>query len=112
MHMTKQCYHVIAYRILTYLYDCLKRGHKIDKDIISAETLVIEYSYWVYILKHLRQGGYVDGGYQGETLSGAPTIRLDLLEITPDGIEYMEQNSTMAKARDFLKTLKEIVPGM
>lgn len=110
--MARNDYHVLAYRILAHLYDCVRNGRKIDPDAISAEALGIEHSYWVYILRTLREAGHVNGGWQGDTLGGGPAIRLDLLEITPDGIEYMQQNSTMSKARDFLRTLKETVPGL
>lgn len=34
------------------------------------------------------------------------------LAITPKGIEYVVDNSAMQKAKNFLKELKEIVPGV
>lgn len=34
------------------------------------------------------------------------------LEITPLGIEYLQNNSTIEKAKKFLKALKEICPGL
>jgi hypothetical protein len=33
-------------------------------------------------------------------------------EITMDGIEFMQENSAIARAKAFLKELKEIVPGL
>lgn len=32
--------------------------------------------------------------------------------ITPAGIEYIEDDSKMNKVKGFLKTLKEIIPGI
>ncbi|MCC8192152.1 MAG: YjcQ family protein [Ruminococcus sp.] len=41
-----------------------------------------------------------------------PSVKLDNIAITPSGIEFLQNNSTMAKAKNFLKTLKEIIPGL
>ena len=43
---------------------------------------------------------------------GSPGIRMNEIMITPKGIDFLQNNSSMAKAKNFLKTLKEIVPGL
>lgn len=35
----------------------------------------------------------------------------DGIKITPKGIEYLQDNGAMKKAAEFLKSIKEIVPG-
>ena len=32
--------------------------------------------------------------------------------ITPKGIDFLLSNSAMSRAKDFLKTLKETIPGL
>jgi len=34
------------------------------------------------------------------------------LMITPEGIEYLQNNSAIGRARAFLKSLRESVPGI
>ncbi len=36
--MTKNDYHVIVYYLLSYLYDCLKRGRPLDGSVIQLEA--------------------------------------------------------------------------
>ncbi|MCD7773500.1 MAG: YjcQ family protein [Ruminococcus sp.] len=110
--MAKNDYFVIAYRILAYLYACLKSDVKVDTDEISPERLNINLRYWLYILEHLQNDGYIEGVYIGKLLGGMPSVKLEDIAITPSGIEFLQNNSTMAKAKNFLKTLKEIIPGL
>lgn len=37
---------------------------------------------------------------------------LSNLQITPKGIEYLQENSTMQKVKTALKDFKEIIPGI
>ena len=113
--MARDDYFVIAYRILAYLYVCLKSGEKPDISYVSAnsEALQISQNYWEYIIRHL----YEDGNLEGVSLMpvvgrGSPGIRMNEIMITPKGIDFLQNNSSMAKAKNFLKTLKEIVPGL
>ena len=112
--MAKDDYHVIAYRILAYLYICLKAGEDIDMQSIQAEELHINQRYWEYIMRHLYQEGYIEGLYLvpviGKEEKGVKITRA--LMITPAGIDFLESNSAMSRAREFLKTLKETIPGL
>ena len=83
--MSKDDYFVLVYRILTYLYYCLKEGIAPDMEYLTFNTkyFPICESYWEYIID---------------------------INITPKGIEYLTDNSNMQKAKDFLKSIKEIVP--
>lgn len=109
--MAKNDYHVIAYRILIYLYECLKSGERINERVISAEVLHIVPSYWDYIMIHLYEDGYIEGVSVISALGGKTVKMHPELQITPKGIEFLEENSMMGKAKEFLKTLKETIPG-
>lgn len=116
MIMAKDDYYVLAYRILAYLYLCLKEGEIPDQNYIGpdSETLNISRNYWEYIMAHLYQDGYLEGIALVPTVGKVnPGIKiLRSVMITPKGIEFLQDNSAMSKAREFLKTLKETIPGL
>ncbi len=109
--MAKNDYFVIAYRILAYLYACLKAGEKANVEVISAEKLGIHNRYWTNILIMLYEGGYISG-ISVYYVCAEKDIKILDINITQKGIEFLQENSSMAKAKEFLKTLKEIIPGI
>ena len=48
--MAQNDYFVIVYRVLKYLYDCLKKGEKPEAEYLVASTYNIPENYWIYIL--------------------------------------------------------------
>ena len=113
--MSKDDYHVIAYRILIYLYACIKQGQKPSLDYLQYNTddFPVGKDYWYYILENLYISGYIEGVSIVPILGDSKCVKLtDSLRITPLGIEYIQENSTMQKAKSFLKELKEIIPGL
>ncbi len=109
--MAKNDYFVIVYRILTYLYDCFMAGEQPDAGMFGPDALGINNGYWTNIMESISTEGYVIGVVLVPRLGGAPGIKLVNLKITQKGIEYLQENSKMQKAADFLKSIKEIVPG-
>lgn len=114
--MAKDDYFVIAYRILAYLYACLKAGEPVDIKYLKYGTddFPVNSAYWEYILRHLYDDGYIEGvalvpitGRQTKGVKLTPAV-----SITPAGIEYLHENSTIQKAKAFLKDIKEIIPGL
>lgn len=112
--MAKNDYFVLAYRILAYLYDCLKKGKRPDWEYMMYETkqFPVGEDYFVYVFEQLYSEGYIEGillfvqnGYCG--IKDAPCIR-----ITQKGIEFLQENSSMKRAAQFLKSLKETIPGL
>lgn len=112
--MAKDDYFIIAYRILCYLYVCLKAGEQPDFRVVCAEELGISQNYWEYIIRHLYEDGYVEGVSLIPMIGrGTPGIKLNMdFMITPLGIDFLQNNSAMSKAKDFLRTLKETIPGL
>ncbi|MFP5527740.1 YjcQ family protein [Peptococcus simiae] len=115
--MAKDDYHVIVYYLLSYLYDCLKKGRPVDKSIIRLEAYPeeIDPDYYSYILEHLLKDGLIEGLYTCEapSLGSKKVVQFRGLEdtcIAPAGISYLQENSFMKKAYETLKTLKDIMP--
>lgn len=111
--MAKDDYFVIVYQILAYLYSCLKDGEDIDPKLLEPDSkyLNINERYWAYIMEHMQEQGFIEH----ITLKFAMRHQLaqyDLsrCRITPKGIEYLCENSTIKKAYRFLKDAKSIIP--
>ena len=114
--MAKNDYHVLACRVLAYLYAYLKAGSE-----VSAEYLTDIFckagageDYQDYVLRQLFQSGYLEDvqtvDLPGKAFPGVKPARG--LMITPEGIEYLQNNSAIGRARAFLKALRESVPGI
>jgi len=111
--MSKDDYHVLAYQLLSYLYDCLRRGDNPETRCVTwssgDEREKVNERYWNYILVHLRDAGYIEGLSFRRTFGdcdGKPFITR-WLNITPNGIEYLKDNRMMKKARLFIKGLAD-----
>ena len=114
--MAKNDYFPVVFRILAYLYACLKAGEAPDIEYLKpdSEALLIYPAYWEYIMRHLLEDGYLEGvkliPVAGREL---PAVKLTpAVMITPKGIEFLQENSMMNKAKKFLKSLKELTPGL
>lgn len=113
--MAKDDYHVIAFRILAYLYDCAKTGEKPDlRELRKSEPILEELtdSYWQYVIKHIYLDGYAEGVKIGNVVGSSEQVDARDIVITPKGIEYLENDSIMKKAYKYLKAAGAIVPGM
>lgn len=111
--MARDDYFVIAAKVLDYLYKCLKKGIAPDPELLSPEALGINESYWNYVFQNLAEYGYITGVITRK-LMGNPEIQVKIqygsLKITPLGIEYLAENSTMKKALETLQTIKDLIP--
>ena len=110
--MAKDDYHVILYQILSYLYQSLKLGQKIDPQMLmrDGKMFQINQRYYEFIMESILLEGYVSGIQIEETMSGKYVIGLEHMYITPKGIEYLMDNSFIKKAQRFAKELKEMTP--
>lgn len=60
---------------------------------------------------NLLEEGYIKGIVVEETIDGMLEIyNLGECQITPKGIEYLTDNSTINKAKEFFKDLKDVIP--
>ena len=109
--MVKDDYYVIVYKILSYLYQCLKLGKKIDEKCIDNDNkyISINLDYWKYIIVKLIDEEYISDVQYDRTWCGEIIVsNLDQAQITPKGIEYLNENSLMEKAKKFLKEQKKL----
>ena len=103
-NMAANDYHVIAYQILLYLYDCLKKGIDPNEQALNAyrELHNINIRYWSRILFDLEKKGYI------EYLHVIPLSNVEwkiaqikgATSITGDGVEYLVDNSLMQKIKN------------
>ena len=112
--MAKDDYHVIVYKILAYLYQCLKNGENIKACNLECTNkyFQINKNYWQYILFHLQDSEMIEGimFVDIDGLDIPYPANLENCRITPKGIEYLCDNSLIEKAKKFLKEIKEITP--
>lgn len=112
--MAKDDYYVIVYQILSYLYQRLKKGEDVDPRQISVKSdfFSINKRYWSYIMVNLYKEGYIDGVILVEIDNADPTVMgLERCQITPAGIAFLTENSTIEKAKRFFAEAKDyIVP--
>lgn len=108
--MAQNDYFVIVYRVLKYLYDCLKKGEKPEAEYLVASTYNIPENYWIYILLSLINEAYIKGIRVDFTKDGVIFGDLQEAIITPKGIEYLFENSLIEKAKKTLKDVKDMIP--
>lgn len=110
--MAKDDYFALAYKLLRYLYKCLKTNDRPDWDIIAPNTkhFPIHEEYFIYLLENLIADGYITGIIPVKAV-GHPTRFKEVengIYITPKGIEYLEENAMMKKAAKTLGAAAEI----
>lgn len=107
--MPKDDFFAIAYRILDYLYTCMREGRRVDPDPImyDSKAINISQSYWNDIMIELYNNGYIKGVAVIKALNQPDQIKISDLSITLKGIEYLQDNSKMKKAAGCVKTVLE-----
>lgn len=107
--MEKDNFFIITYRILKYLSECMKLGEKPIK--LKYENYDINEKYFNEILLILYNKGFITGIKNITDMSDEfSKILIISPKITYEGLEFLENNSTLEKAKNALKTIKNIVP--
>lgn len=110
--MAKDDYFVLVYKILKYLYKCLKSGTSIDFNYLAYETkdFPVHKEYWEYILEKLTEDGYIEGVYVFRSDTGFTSVKYtSSMRITPLGIEYLEDNKMMKKVANAVKDISSFL---
>lgn len=109
--MAKDDYFVLVNKFLRYLYKCLKRSSSPDLNLLAPNTqdFPVSEEYFCYMLTHLLADGYIEGIAECKTIGGPVQLKETTgLSITPKGIEYLEENSTMKRVTELLGPAGEI----
>jgi hypothetical protein len=108
--MAKNDYFVIVYRLLKYLYGCLKESKQPDREVLDAAYFGIGQDYWEYIIRTLYKEGYIEGivlvPLIGQT---EPGIKFVNIRITPSGIQYLSENSMFKKVKEAIHDVADIL---
>ena len=101
--MAKDDMHVVIYKILTYLYQCLKEG--VEPNVRQAQKLCgINAVYWNAVVDDCIDNGYIK--VPVKTLFGNG---YEKLRITSAGVEYLDDAKPMNKVKQVLGEAFEVV---
>lgn len=90
------------YRILSTLHTAMDL-EEWDSKLLSPEELGLSHPMWSRLMAMLLKEGYITGGEAWESFDVSyPKVKLVRPEITLKGLEYLEENSLMKKARKML----------
>lgn len=107
--MAKDDYFVLVYKILAYLYTCLKEGTPPNPEMLPANSsfLNINDVYWTYIMDNLQKQGLICGLVISPAWGSRIVVSgLENCQITPDGIAYLFENDLLSRAKELLKILR------
>lgn len=109
--MAQDSMRVIMYKILRYLYECDRKGkHPRKEDFChDCQMFHIPERYWFSVMEELLSKGYIKGFSVIRTKSGGIIQMHDNAGITCDGSEFLEDNSGMRKAADFVGNAFSVV---
>ena len=104
--------HVVVFKILSYLYSCMRKGERPCERHLrhDGDVLAIPYRYWATVIKDMLSRGYVEGFVVTESWGGDPMVAIGEPRITMEGVEFLQSNSMMARALGFLRETKSALP--
>lgn len=107
--MAQDDMHVVMYKILSYLYKCMKDGVKPERAMYSADAMGINEAYWQCIMVELTRRKLVRG-FEVISTAGDDYVTARNPSITMEGVEFLMENSMMRKAFEFLRDTKSAIP--
>ena len=111
--MAKNDYYVIVYRVLMYLYNCLRQDEVVDMQKLTPEYLHINQRYFEHIFDTLNDEGLILNKAYYEDMLGKH-LESDIM-ISPKGISFLHENSTIDKVKKSVKEIAVIIsdiPGL
>lgn len=108
--MAQNDMYVVMYKILAYLYDCMKRGIEPEDARWSAQALGIPASYWTSIVEELVGHGFVAGVNVDHFINGEALVTPIGPRVTMEGVAFAQENSMMGKAKASLQDAKAAIP--
>ena len=107
--MAQNDMYVVMYKIVAYLYDCMKRGAEPDPAQWDCAAMGIPEPYWASIVEQLVSHGYLSG-VQVWHSDGRTKVAPARPQVTMEGVAFAQENSMMGKARKSLMDAKAAVP--
>lgn len=111
--MAKDDYDVIVYRILVYLYACMKRKIMYEDTTFQAAVRknVESDEYFTDILRMMQSEGLIEGLTFTRAWGGDVILLSEVKDakITADGIRYLKENSAMNTVGEKLKESVDII---
>ena len=110
--MAQDDMHVLIYKVLAYLYDCMKKGEQPDRGMLSCNGMLfgsVPESYWNSVWIQMLDKELVKGVGVAHYDNSAHVI-LASPEVTLDGVEFMQENTMMKKALKVLQDAKSSLP--
>lgn len=111
--MAKDDYDVIVYRVLTYLYACLKHKIIFEESTFQAAVKknVESDEYFRAVLHMMQEEELIRGLVFTKAWGGEYLLASDLrdAEITAAGIRYLKENGTMKRVCEMLKPTADII---
>ena len=100
----------IIYKILKELERNMG-NEDFDNYLISAERMKIPYAQWEHLIILLVDSGYIAGVITSKSMPDKFRHIVEPMEpyITMKGLEYLAENSFMAKAKELLKMAGDII---
>lgn len=97
---------VLMYKILRYLYECLKNGKEANLEDFAwnSKMMDVPKSYWLEVIAVLIEKGYIRGFLvmRNKTKDAGLFAQTDPpFKITYEGVCFLNENSGMKKAKDF-----------
>lgn len=114
--MAKDDYDVIVFKILTYLYSCLKGKATFNKSVfdalISKQSITDE--YLTNILRMMSSDGLIEGISFAKAWGNTYIMISDYddLLITSSGIKYLKENSKMNEVKKYLENIPGLVADL
>lgn len=106
--MAKDDFNVVAYKVLAYLYACLKAG-AVPSEAEAREVAKVNEVYFYAVVSSLSSNGLVEPVKEFRDMNGDIIGLSGRLCITMAGAEYLEQNATMKRIARFLGKAFEAV---
>jgi hypothetical protein len=110
--MSRDDYFAIVYSILKYLYGCLKSGEPVRWDRLDADLYKVPADYWEYVLIHMEKDALIEGISVRRMDDGKKHAKITpRFQITPKGIEYLQDNSLFQRVKDVFLDLSNFIPS-
>lgn len=101
--MAKNDMDVIMYKILKYLYECMKNDKEAELAAFAwnSKMFDIPQNYWCEIIITLVKKGYIVGFDIISSKDGVMIQPDKPFKITFEGVEFLEENNRMQKAKEY-----------